>query len=139
MSAGCVVIPLPSDDLGHERFIARTSDGSTAFRSGVLAESPSRDFSFCASRDGCMQSSAPWYVKMALRWRNVLRYSGITGGVGAGGASLDSMIACLVARQVPFMIDSSKFHIVETGMKWVQGKSIINSISLKVKTGQRLG
>lgn len=30
------------------------------------------------------------------------------------------------------MIDSSKFPIVEAGLKWVQGKSIVNSISLKV-------
>merc|ERR1719191_2642378 len=32
----------------------------------------------------------------------------------------------------PFMIDSSKFEIVEAGLKWSQGKPIINSISLKV-------
>jgi 5-methyltetrahydrofolate--homocysteine methyltransferase len=32
----------------------------------------------------------------------------------------------------PFMIDSSKFDIVEAGLKWCQGKPIINSISLKV-------
>jgi 5-methyltetrahydrofolate--homocysteine methyltransferase len=30
------------------------------------------------------------------------------------------------------MIDSSKFDIVEAGLKWCQGKPIINSISLKV-------
>lgn len=34
--------------------------------------------------------------------------------------------------KVPFMIDSSKFHIVEEGLKCVQGKCIVNSISLKV-------
>ena len=34
--------------------------------------------------------------------------------------------------KVPFMIDSSKFEIVEEGLKWVQGKCIVNSISLKV-------
>eukprot|EP00903_Cladosiphon_okamuranus_P009574 g9116.t1 len=34
--------------------------------------------------------------------------------------------------KVPFMIDSSKFPIVEAGLKCVQGKSIVNSISLKV-------
>ncbi|KAH8097255.1 methionine synthase [Aureococcus anophagefferens] len=32
----------------------------------------------------------------------------------------------------PFMIDSSKFDIVEAGLKWCQGKCIVNSISLKV-------
>ncbi len=34
--------------------------------------------------------------------------------------------------KVPFMIDSSKFPVVEAGLKWVQGKCIVNSISLKV-------
>ena len=35
-----------------------------------------------------------------------------------------------IAR-VPFMIDSSKWDIIEAGLKVVQGKSIVNSISLK--------
>ncbi|MFM8904307.1 MAG: homocysteine S-methyltransferase family protein, partial [Verrucomicrobiota bacterium] len=35
-----------------------------------------------------------------------------------------------IAR-VPFMIDSSKFRIVEAGLRCVQGKAIVNSISLK--------
>ena len=35
-----------------------------------------------------------------------------------------------VAR-VPVMIDSSKWSVIETGLKCVQGKSIVNSISLK--------
>merc|ERR1711871_761800 len=34
--------------------------------------------------------------------------------------------------KVPFMIDSSKFEIVEAGLRCVQGKCIVNSISLKV-------
>jgi len=33
--------------------------------------------------------------------------------------------------KVPFMIDSSKFHIIEAGLQFVQGKCIVNSISLK--------
>jgi cobalamin-dependent methionine synthase I len=32
------------------------------------------------------------------------------------------------------MIDSSKFHVVEAGLKCVQGKCIVNSISLKEVT-----
>lgn len=35
-----------------------------------------------------------------------------------------------IAR-VPFMIDSSKWHVIEAGLKCVQGKCIVNSISLK--------
>jgi len=34
--------------------------------------------------------------------------------------------------KVPVMIDSSKWEIIEEGLKCVQGKSIVNSISLKV-------
>lgn len=33
--------------------------------------------------------------------------------------------------RVPVMIDSSKFSVIETGLKCVQGKCIVNSISLK--------
>lgn len=35
-----------------------------------------------------------------------------------------------IAR-VPIMLDSSKFHVIEAGLKCVQGKSIVNSISMK--------
>lgn len=35
------------------------------------------------------------------------------------------------AAKVPIMIDSSKFHIMEAGLKRVQGKGLVNSISLK--------
>jgi 5-methyltetrahydrofolate--homocysteine methyltransferase len=34
--------------------------------------------------------------------------------------------------KVPFMLDASKFEIVVAGLKWCQGKCIVNSISLKV-------
>jgi len=35
-----------------------------------------------------------------------------------------------IAR-VPAMVDSSKWSVIEEGLKWTQGKSIVNSISLK--------
>lgn len=35
-----------------------------------------------------------------------------------------------IAR-VPIMLDSSKFHVIEAGLKCVQGKAIVNSISMK--------
>jgi len=34
--------------------------------------------------------------------------------------------------KVPFMLNASKFEIVMAGLKWCQGKTIVNSISLKV-------
>ena len=33
--------------------------------------------------------------------------------------------------RVPVMIDSSKWTVIEAGLKCVQGKSIVNSISIK--------
>jgi 5-methyltetrahydrofolate--homocysteine methyltransferase len=33
--------------------------------------------------------------------------------------------------RVPVMIDSSKWSVIEAGLKWVQGKAVVNSISLK--------
>ncbi len=33
--------------------------------------------------------------------------------------------------KVPVMLDSSKFHVLEAGLKYLQGKGIVNSISLK--------
>lgn len=35
-----------------------------------------------------------------------------------------------IAR-VPIMVDSSKFHIIEEGLKCIQGKPVVNSISMK--------
>src|SRR4029079_19386411 len=34
-------------------------------------------------------------------------------------------------QRVPIMIDSSKWSVIEAGLKCVQGKGIVNSISLK--------
>merc|ERR1719454_634086 len=42
------------------------------------------------------------------------------------------------ASKVPFMIDSSKFDVVEAGLKCSQGKCIMNSISLKAGQDQFL-
>ncbi len=33
--------------------------------------------------------------------------------------------------KLPIMIDSSKFHVIEAGLKCIQGKCIVNSISMK--------
>ena len=33
--------------------------------------------------------------------------------------------------KIPMMVDSSKWSVIEAGLKCVQGKSIVNSISLK--------
>jgi 5-methyltetrahydrofolate--homocysteine methyltransferase len=44
---------------------------------------------------------------------------------------LNLIMAEPAISRVPMMIDSSKFHVIEAGLKCVQGKCVVNSISLK--------
>ena len=41
------------------------------------------------------------------------------------------MSFALGPARVPIMVDSSKWDVIESGLKCIQGKSIVNSISLK--------
>merc|ERR1740138_1397103 len=60
----------------------------------------------------------------------------VDDGMVEGVSAMEKFVKMAVTEpdiaKVPFMIDSSKFEIVEAGLKWCQGKPIINSISLKV-------
>ena len=52
-------------------------------------------------------------------------------GVKAMTTFLNLLQAEPAIAKIPIMIDSSKFEIIEAGLKCVQGKCIVNSISLK--------
>ena len=56
-------------------------------------------------------------------------------GMIDGLAAMDRFVKLIATEpdicRVPLMIDSSKWEVIETGLKWVQGKSIVNSISMK--------
>ncbi|GIL82179.1 hypothetical protein Vretimale_7178 [Volvox reticuliferus] len=56
---------------------------------------------------------------------------GLIDGVAAMTRFVNLLVSDPEISRVPFMIDSSKFHIVEAGLKCSQGKCIVNSISLK--------
>ncbi|HIA12686.1 MAG TPA: methionine synthase [Flavobacteriales bacterium] len=56
---------------------------------------------------------------------------GMLDGVYAMRLFLNLIAAEPEICKVPIMIDSSKWDIIETGLKCVQGKCIVNSISLK--------
>ena len=63
-------------------------------------------------------------------------------GLIDGKSAMTKFVNLLVsepdASKVPFMIDSSKFDVVEAGLKCSQGKCIMNSISLKAGQDQFL-
>src|ERR671927_279341 len=52
-------------------------------------------------------------------------------GVAAMTTYLNLLQAEPDIAKIPIMIDSSKFEIIEAGLKCVQGKCIVNSISMK--------
>jgi 5-methyltetrahydrofolate--homocysteine methyltransferase len=56
---------------------------------------------------------------------------GMIDGVTAMSTFLNLIAAEPDIARVPIMIDSSKWEIIEAGLKVVQGKSVVNSISLK--------
>ncbi|HKC28920.1 MAG TPA: homocysteine S-methyltransferase family protein, partial [Jatrophihabitans sp.] len=56
-------------------------------------------------------------------------------GMIDGVAAMDRFLKLIASEpdisRVPLMIDSSKFEVIEAGLRCVQGKPIVNSISLK--------
>jgi 5-methyltetrahydrofolate--homocysteine methyltransferase len=57
--------------------------------------------------------------------------AGLLDGVAAMTKFLNMAATEPDIARVPFMIDSSNFDIIEAGLRCVQGKAIVNSISLK--------
>jgi 5-methyltetrahydrofolate--homocysteine methyltransferase len=56
---------------------------------------------------------------------------GMIDGVAAMTRYLHLLASEPEVARVPFMIDSSKWEVIEAGLKCLQGKGIVNSISLK--------
>jgi len=59
----------------------------------------------------------------------------VDDGMLDGVAAMQKFVKIAVTKpdiaKAPFMLDASKFEIVMAGLKWCQGKPIVNSISLK--------
>jgi 5-methyltetrahydrofolate--homocysteine methyltransferase len=56
---------------------------------------------------------------------------GMIDGVAAMTRFLQLLASEPEVAKVPFMVDSSKWEVIEAGLKCLQGKGIVNSISLK--------
>ena len=57
---------------------------------------------------------------------------GLLDGVVAMRTFLNLIAAEPDIARVPVMIDSSKWEVIEAGLKCVQGKPIVNSISIRI-------
>jgi 5-methyltetrahydrofolate--homocysteine methyltransferase len=60
---------------------------------------------------------------------------GMIDGVAAMTRYLQLLASEPEVAKVPFMVDSSKWEVIEAGLKCLQGKGIVNSISLKEGEG----
>ena len=56
---------------------------------------------------------------------------GMIDGVAAMTRFLQLLASEPEVAKVPFMVDSSKWEVIQAGLKCIQGKGIVNSISLK--------
>jgi 5-methyltetrahydrofolate--homocysteine methyltransferase len=56
---------------------------------------------------------------------------GMIDGVAAMSRFLQLLQSEPEVAKVPFMLDSSKWQVIQAGLKYLQGKGIVNSISLK--------
>jgi 5-methyltetrahydrofolate--homocysteine methyltransferase len=56
---------------------------------------------------------------------------GMIDGVAAMSRFLQLLASEPEVAKVPFMVDSSKWEVIEAGLRCLQGKGIVNSISLK--------
>jgi 5-methyltetrahydrofolate--homocysteine methyltransferase len=56
---------------------------------------------------------------------------GMIDGVAAMSRYLQLLAGEPEVAKVPFMVDSSKWEVIEAGLKCLQGKGIVNSISMK--------
>ncbi|MDZ4696197.1 MAG: methionine synthase [Deltaproteobacteria bacterium] len=56
---------------------------------------------------------------------------GMIDGIAAMHRFLSLLASEPEVAKVPFMVDSSKWEVIETGLRVLQGKGIVNSISLK--------
>ena len=70
-------------------------------------------------------------VAEGAQWLDVNMDEGLLDSVAAMTRFLNLLAAEPDIARVPLMIDSSKWEVIEAGLKCVQGKSAVNSLSLK--------
>ena len=94
--------------------------GSAVFKKLILNEEYEKALDICRAQ-----------VENGAQVVDVNMDEGMLDGVAAMRRFLNLMAAEPEIAKVPFMIDSSKWEIIEAGLQCVQGKPIVNSISLK--------
>ena len=114
-------------DYGKAEGIALKQVGHVSLR----ARSPRRLRRMALDVIGLIVNSALPQVEQGAHILDINMDDGLIDGVPAMTKFVNLLVSDPEVSRVPFMIDSSKFAIVEAGLKCCQGKAIVNSISLK--------
>mmetsp|Transcript_8675 Transcript_8675/g.31978 ORF Transcript_8675/g.31978 Transcript_8675/m.31978 type:complete len:1373 (+) Transcript_8675:189-4307(+) len=94
--------------------------GSTIFKKAIV--------------DNNMEKALAIALKQVQQGANVVDINmddGLIDAIPAMTKFVNLLVSEPDVSKVPFMIDSSKFHVVEAGLQCSQGKCMLNSISLK--------
>lgn len=94
--------------------------GSTKFKNLILDEKYEQALEICSSQ-----------VEQGAQIVDINMDEGMLDGKKAMVKFLNLIASEPNISKVPIMIDSSKWEVIEAGLKCIQGKSIVNSISLK--------
>jgi 5-methyltetrahydrofolate--homocysteine methyltransferase len=74
-------------------------------------------------------------VTGSARFRKLIEANDYAAALEVARQQVENGANMLDVSRVPIMIDSSKWSVIEAGLKCVQGKSVVNSISLKEGEG----
>src|SRR4029078_2224722 len=147
------VRPEPVEGLPFSADAARQDSPSTSGRTDVAA-APGAGARFVKIGEGCKRTGYARFKKLILAGdydaavevaRDQVENGAQIVDVNMDESLLDHEQAMPVflkriaaepdIARVPVMIDSSKWSVIEAGLKWVSGKPIVNSISMKEGEG----
>merc|ERR1719502_20638 len=127
--------PAPFNEMRISGLEAFTIDGSTGFvnvgeRCNIADSAKYKKLILNGEYDKALEI-ARVQAESGAQVIDVNMDEGLLDGEYAMKKFLNMLIPEPDISKLPIMVDSSKFHIVEAGLKCCQGKCIVNSISLK--------
>jgi 5-methyltetrahydrofolate--homocysteine methyltransferase len=126
-----VTVPKPLQLSGSQPFVQQPGVFMMIGERTNVAGSPKFAKLIKAARYDEAVSVARQQVENGANVIDICMDEGMIDGVAAMSRYLQLLGSEPEVAKVPFMVDSSKWEVIEAGLKCLQGKGIVNSISLK--------
>jgi len=130
-STGAVVTPLPLRLSGSQPFTQQIGNFIMIGERTNVAGSPKFAKLIKENKYEEAVAVARQQVENGANIIDICMDEGMIDGVAAMSRFLQLLGSEPEVAKVPFMVDSSKWEVIEAGLKCLQGKGIVNSISLK--------